>query len=142
MKKVFADTNILIDLLAHREPFFDEAKSLFSLAESRKIELMMSALTLANTNYILSKQLSISKIKLTFENLRKITTILPLDDKVITKALSDNNFDDFEDCLQYCTAVAHNCNVIVTRNIKDYKNSQIEVMSAKTFLDQYGCKFL
>jgi predicted nucleic acid-binding protein len=56
MKKLFVDTNIVIDLLSRREPFFIEAEILFSLADKKQVELSVSSLTFANTSYLLLKQ--------------------------------------------------------------------------------------
>ena len=55
MKKIFIDTNIVLDLLGQREPFYEDAAKLFSLADRGKIKLYVSSLTIANSNYVLSK---------------------------------------------------------------------------------------
>ena len=63
MKSLFLDTNIVLDLLAHRMPFYNEAAKLFSLADKKKIKLSISALCLADSNYILSKQLHVMEVR-------------------------------------------------------------------------------
>ncbi|HPR32698.1 MAG TPA: PIN domain-containing protein [Prolixibacteraceae bacterium] len=134
MKKLFVDTNIVIDLLSRREPFYEEAALLFSLADKKQIELSVSSLTIANTSYALLRRMDSSKAKLIVRKLRLIIKILPLDDKIIGLALNDTTFLDFEDGLQYFTALENGQEVIVTRNLKDFKYSQIPAMTAKQFL--------
>ena len=134
MKKLFIDTNIVIDLLSRREPFYEESAALFSLADQKIIQLSVSSLTIANTNYILLRQTESKKAKEILRKLRLIVNILPLDDKIISLALNDDSFNDFEDSLQYFTAIEHNQDLIITRNLKDFKASKLPVMSAKQFL--------
>jgi predicted nucleic acid-binding protein len=134
MKKVFVDTNILIDLLARREPFFDEAAELFSLADKKIIELSISSLTIANTSYTLLRQMNAAQAKAVLRKLKLMLKILALDDKIIGLALNDESFPDFEDGLQYFTAIENRQDLIITRNLKDFKNSALPTMTAKQFI--------
>ncbi len=135
MKKVFVDTNIVIDLLARRAPFFEEAAELFSLADKKQVELSVSSLTIANTSYVLLRQMDSNKAKSVLRKLRLILKVLPLDDKIIGLALNDETFSDFEDGLQYFTAIEHEQDLIITRNLKDFKNSKLPIMTAKQFIE-------
>ena len=135
MKKLFIDTNIVIDLLSRREPFFEEAAELFSLADKKQIELSVSSLTIANTSYALLRQMDSNKAKSVLRKLRLILNILPLDDKIIGLALNDETFSDFEDGLQYFTAIEDEQELIITRNLKDFKNSKLPTMTAKQFIE-------
>jgi predicted nucleic acid-binding protein len=135
MKKLFADTNIVIDLLSRRVPFYDEVAILFSLADKKKIELTVSALTIANTSYILLGQMDVKAVKSLLRKLRLIIKILPLDDKITALALNDDNFPDFEDALQYFTALENQQDIIITRNLKDFKHSKLPVMTARQFIE-------
>lgn len=137
MKKLFLDTNIVIDLLAHRVQFYDEVATLFSLADQKQIELSVSSLTFANTSYTLLKQLNANKTKETLRKLKLIVKVLSLDDKIIELALNDQQFSDFEDGLQYFTAVENYQDIIITRNLKDFKKSKLPVLSAKQFIDSF-----
>jgi predicted nucleic acid-binding protein len=134
MKKLFIDTNIVIDLLAKRQPFYSEAASIFSLADKGIIELSISALTFANTNYILLKGRKPDEAKSILRKLKLIIKVLPLDDKIIGLALNENLFKDFEDGLQYFTATENGQDLIITRNLKDFAKSGIPVMTAEQFL--------
>jgi predicted nucleic acid-binding protein len=135
MKKIFIDTNIVIDLLSRREPFFEEAASLFSLADKKQIELAVSALTMANTSYVLLRQMDSDNTKSILRKLKLIVNILPLNDKIIGLALNYNTLSDFEDGLQYFTAIEHEQELIITRNLKDFKNSKLPTMTAKQFIE-------
>ncbi len=135
MKKLFIDTNIVIDLLSRREPFYDESADLFSLADQKIIELNISSLTIANTSYTLLRQTDSKKTKEILRKLRLIVNILPLDDKIIGVALNDDSFNDFEDGLQYFTAIENNQDLIITRNLKDFKASKLPVLTARQFLE-------
>lgn len=135
MKKLFVDTNIVIDLLSRREPFFEEAAIVFSLADKKKIKLSVSSLTIANTSYALLKQMDSNKAKAILRKLRLIVEILPLDDKIIDLALNDETFNDFEDSLKYFTALENGQDIILTRNLKDFKSSKLPTMTAKQFIE-------
>lgn len=135
MKRVFVDTNIVIDLLSKREPFYFESADLFSLADQKIIELYISSLTIANTSYTLLRQTDSKKAKEILRKLRLIVNVLPLDDKIIGIALNDDSFSDFEDGLQYFTAIENDQDLIITRNLKDFKASKLPVMTARQFVE-------
>jgi len=135
MKKLFVDTNIVIDLLSRREPFFEEAAELFSLADKKQVELSVSSLTIANTSYALLRQMDSNNAKSVLRKLRLILKVLPLDDKIIGLALNDDTFSDFEDGLQYFTAIEEEQELIITRNLKDFKKSKLPTMTAKQFIE-------
>jgi predicted nucleic acid-binding protein len=135
MKKVFVDTNIVIDLLAKRDPFFSEAAALFSLADKGQIKLSVSSLTIANTSFTLLRQVNSPKAKAILRSLKLVVDVLSLDDKIIELALNDETFSDFEDGLQYFTALENGQDLIITRNLKDFKNSKLPTMTAQQFIN-------
>lgn len=134
MSRLLIDTNIVIDLLSKRKNFYDEAADLFSKADKKELELTISSLTFANTNYILTKLTSAKKARTILRKFKVLVEILSLDDKITELALSDENFSDYEDGLQYYSAIENQIDVIITRNKKDFKNSKIPVLTAKEFL--------
>jgi predicted nucleic acid-binding protein len=134
MSKILIDTNIVIDLLSRRKDFYDEAADLFSRADNKELHIKISALTFANTNYILTKLKSAKEAREILRKVKILVEILSLDEKITQLALSDNNFCDFEDGLQYYSALENHIDVIITRNKKDFKNSKIPVLTAKEFL--------
>ncbi|MEI8049476.1 MAG: PIN domain-containing protein [Bacteroidota bacterium] len=133
MINILLDTNIVIDLLASRDPFYVEAAELFSLADKKSLKLSVSALSLANTHYILSKFTNDQEARKILRNFKVIVDILPLDDKVVDLALN-SDFKDFEDAIQYFTAIENNQKLIVTRNKSDFKESKIPIMTAGEFI--------
>jgi predicted nucleic acid-binding protein len=112
----------------------DEAATLFSLADKNQVELSISSLTIANTSYALLGQMDSNKAKSILRKLRLIVKILPLDDKIVGLALNDETFSDFEDGLQYFTAIENGQETIITRNLKDFKKSKLPAITAKQFI--------
>ena len=96
MEHVFVDTNIVIDLLQKRENFYQEAQELFTKADRKKLKLYISALTFANTYYILSKYYSSSEAKKILSKFKVLVEVLPTTDKIIDLSLA-SDFNDFED---------------------------------------------
>lgn len=133
MRKLFIDTNIVLDLLAKR-PDYASAAKLFTLADQGKLELSVSSLTFANTHYILVKHEGKEKTLKILRDLELIVTIIDLSGKIVRLALNDKDFTDFEDGLQYYSALENGMEVIITRNQKDFKHSKIPVMNADQFL--------
>ena len=134
MSRILIDTNIVIDLLSRREKFYDEAADLFSRADKNELKLTISSLTFANINYILTKLKSAKEAREILRKFKVLVELLALDDKITELALSDDNFPDFENGLQYYSAIENQIDVIITRNKKDFKNSKVSVLTAKEFL--------
>lgn len=134
MNRVLVDTNIVIDLLAKRTGFYEEAAELFSLSDRKELKLAISSLTFANTNYVLARQKSPKEAREILRKFKVLVEIINLDDKIIELALSDEAFADFEDGLQYYSALENNIDVILTRYKKDFKNSKIPILTAKEYL--------
>ena len=133
MNKVFVDTDVILDLLARRIPHFHFSALLFTLAEMKKLQLYTSPLILTNTFYILRKQLGNEAAKNSLRKLRILLNIIDSSESVVDKALN-SDFSDFEDAIQYYTALDHGISVIVTRNLRDYKNASLIVQTPETFL--------
>lgn len=134
MNRILIDTNIIINLIANRKEFYSEAAALFSLADKKELQLTISAQTFANTSYVLSKLSSPKEAKEILRKFKVLIEILCLDDKIVELALSDNDFTDFEDGLQYYSAIENRIDVILSRNKKDFKNSRIPVLTAREYL--------
>jgi predicted nucleic acid-binding protein len=132
-KKLFVDSDIILDLLAERLLFYDDAAKIFSWAYKRKIELYTTAVVLANVFYILRKVNGNSKAKEQIKDLRLLVKILPIDENIVDMALN-SKFNDFEDGLQYYTAKEQNLFGIITRNLNDYKIKDIVIQTSKEFV--------
>ena len=133
MSKVFADTDVCIDLLANRKPFNAAAEKLFSLADIGKIEVCVSSLSFANIDYVLRSQYSGHDSRQIIAKFKTLVSVLPVDSKTIDLAIA-SDFNDFEDAIQYYSAIENGITVLVTRNIRDFKNATIKVVTPETFL--------
>jgi len=134
MKSALLDTNIIIDLIGRRTPFYQSAARLFSLGERQKVQLYMSALSIANISYILRKEFGRDDLRQILNNIALIVDILDLSGKIINLALADQRFNDFEDTIQFFTARENRIDVIISRNQKDFKASDIPVMNCEQFI--------
>ncbi len=134
MKKVFLDTNVVIDLLDKREPFCKAAVAIFTLAYSKKITLYVSPMTYATVSYLLRKHGQQRMLRL-LRNFRQLSRVTVADEKVVDDALA-SPFADYEDALQYYSALSKNVDVIVTRNGKDFRFSKIPVLTPDEYLAQ------
>ena len=133
MNKIFVDTDVILDLLARRIPHFHFSAVLFTFAEMKKLELYTTPLIIANTFYILRKQLGNESAKNALRKLRILLHIIDSTESIIDKALN-SDFSDFEDAIQYYTALEYGIPVILTRNIRDYKKASIVVQTPESYL--------
>ena len=131
--RLFWDTNIMLDLLGERTPFYESAAKIATLAEDKKLSITVSSLSYATVNYVLSKYESTEKVKDKLRKFKIISIICALDEEIIDKGLN-SDFKDFEDALQYFCALKSNCDVLITRNGIDFKTSKIPVMTAERYL--------
>ena len=133
MNKIFVDTDVILDLLARRIPHFHFSAVLFTFAEMKKLELYTTPLIIANTFYILRKQLGNESAKNALRKLRILLHIIDSTESIIDKALN-SDFSDFEDAIQYYTTLEYGIPVILTRNIRDYKKASIVVQTPESYL--------
>ncbi len=132
--KVLVDTDVLMDFVTKRKPFDIGAAQLFNLADKNKIDLYVSSLCLNNIYYLVRKLIGHKNTIKMLLQLIEVVEVLSVGKQEVLKALN-SRFTDFEDALQHYTAVEKsNIDVIVTRNLKDYKHSSIAVMTADSFI--------
>ncbi|CAN5304692.1 PIN domain-containing protein [soil metagenome] len=137
MKKVFIDTNIIVDLIADRKPFSKYAIEIFNNAEEKKIKLFTSSHSIATTHYLLKKYLEEKKLREVLYNLLDYLTVIPVDIDVGKKGLRSKH-KDFEDAIQVlCASSIEKIDFIVTRNVKDFKDCEIPVLTP----DELSIKF-
>ncbi len=133
MSMLFLDTNIVLDLVSPRPPFTEFAQKIFSRSQRNKIELYVSALSIVNINYLLAKVTDKAQAKQVLQKIKPLINILPLNDKIIQLAFA-SDFNDFEDAVQYYTALEYNITTLITRDLKDFKKASINVMTAEQYL--------
>ena len=121
MKKIFADTNVFIDLIAHRKLFNKFAIKLFSKAKNKTLKLCTSSHAFATTPYTLKNHLSDVKLHQILYYLTEFISIIEINNNTIKKALK-SKYKNFEDAIQIITAyTVDKMACIVTRNIKDFE---------------------
>jgi predicted nucleic acid-binding protein len=134
MERVFIDTDIILDLLVKREPFYPYAAEIFSLADTGKIELYITPVIVTNLHYILRKAGGKDKAIKNLLKLKLMVKILPVDEKIVELALA-SEFNDFEDAIQYYAAKENGLTCLLTRNKKHFKKAAITIMSADEYLN-------
>ena len=132
--KIFVDSDVVIDFFTDREPHVNPASEIFELNEQGMLKIYLSAVSINNIYYIVRKFLGHKKTIDVIELLTEMTEIIGTTKSEIIQALK-NDFSDYEDSVQYSSALTiQGINAIITRNIKDYKNSKIAVMTPLNFL--------
>jgi predicted nucleic acid-binding protein len=130
---IFLDTNIILDYLdTNRQKLFPDSVKIFQLLENGDINLFASALTFSNIAYIL-RRMNYADLMQTFADLREVIDVLPTDKDVLDTAIG-SSFTDFEDAVQYYTAVCDNADVVITRNVDDFIQTSVPVMTPYAYL--------
>jgi predicted nucleic acid-binding protein len=137
MKRVFIDTNLLYDFLYTRTPHYAYIEQLFELGRQKKVQLVLSCLSIASAQCSLKKVLSVAKIRAWLADICSLCELAAVTDRVVMGALAALKFEDLEAAMQYVSAVESGADAIVTRNEKDFKSSQLPVMNAQEFLLAY-----
>jgi predicted nucleic acid-binding protein len=133
-ERLFLDSDVIIDIAINRKPFAEPAAVVLSEVEAGTYSGFTSAAIFTNVYYI-HRKFSDHTIALRFlRKLRLILKVLDVSDLIIQKAL-DSNFNDFEDGIQYFTAVHNKIDFILTRNVDDFKNSLISVHTPLEFIN-------
>lgn len=136
MKNVFIDTNILMDIFSNREPFVKMSLKIYILGNQKQIQLYTSSNTITTLHYLLKKYIDEDKIRMALEQVLENIQIIPVDANIIRKSLKSNH-KDFEDAIQIISAQSiHSMDCIITRDLKDYKNSEIKVFTPDEFLSK------
>lgn len=134
---LFVDTDIVLDLLAQREPFYDAAAQLFLEAETGRVTICVSSLTFSNLFYLLRKQLSGRHAHEVLRTLKQLVTVVAVDDAIVEQALHAE-FTDFEDALQYFSALSADCSAFLTRNVRHYRKTTIRIVTAEGYFAALG----
>jgi predicted nucleic acid-binding protein len=132
--KIFLDTDVILDFLGDRKPFSKHAATIFSLAYRKQLQLFTSSNSITTTYYLLSKIASEKQSRRLVMGLLKYMSVVPVTEKILIEALN-SLFRDFEDGVQHFSALSHpELKVIVTRNLRDYSKSTLQVKSPEEFL--------
>ncbi len=134
MKNILIDTDVILDFFFDRKPFSDNAAAILSLCESKQINGFITAVIISNTYYLLRKTATHKKVIDKLKVLLSFINILPIDKQNIETALN-SEFKDFEDALQnYAAEQDGEIDVVITRNIKDFKKSNLAILTPEGYL--------
>ena len=134
MDNALIDTDVILDFFFDRQPFSEYATRIFSLCESKKLKGFVTPVIYSNVYYLLRQTAKHKKVIDKLNQLLLITEVLSMDKEVVRNALN-SGFKDFEDALQNFSATKNgDIDVILTRNLKDFKKSEIGVLTPETYL--------
>ena len=132
MTRLFLDTNIVVDLLECREPFCHDAVRIFTMAYNKQVQLFVSPMTYSTASFLLRKH-GPEGVRNLLANLRQLSRVAATNERTVDDSIA-SQFKDFEDAMQYYTALKAKADIIITRNGKDFIASKIPVMTATEFL--------
>ena len=138
--KIFIDTNILLDVFQNRVPHVDDSIQIWALAESRKADVFISAISFNNIFYIMRKHEGMNSAQRAVEVLNSNFSMVPLVQDIIGKAIMAK-MPDFEDAIQFFSALSVEANCIVTRNVKDFPADILPILTPEAFLTQFQEQF-
>ncbi len=134
--KVLLDTNIILDIILQRQPFFEPAIEILQLADTKKIEAYITSNSITDIFYVLKKYFkSIEDRKAAVKHILNMIEIISVTKTDIFKSF-ELEYSDFEDALQTQCAKKVKANYIVTRNKKDFKDQSIKVVTSEEFLQE------
>lgn len=134
---ILVDTNILMDVIANREPYAEYGKQILEKCAKREVTGIIAAHSIPNLFYILRKNFSQEERRALLKDLCSIFRISDLNEKKIMAALDNVRFSDFEDCLQEECAVEEIADYIVTRNPGDFTESRVKVIQPDEFVSLF-----
>jgi len=134
MKKILIDTDVILDFFFDRKPFSENSSIILNMCERKHIQGFVTPVIISNSYYLLRRTAQHNKVISKLKQLLSITDVLNMNKQIIEYALN-SDFKDFEDALQNFAAVSNgDIDVIVTRNVKDFKKSEIAVLTPESFL--------
>jgi predicted nucleic acid-binding protein len=132
---VLIDTDVLIDYLSEREPFYQNAEKVIELRRKHKFNGYISTQCIANIFYVLRKDFSVIERKEILLGLCCLFSVSSVNEEMCVAALENDEFYDLEDCLQMHCAISVDADYIVTRNVKDFEHSSIPAITPERFLN-------
>lgn len=133
--RILIDTNVLLDYLLERDSYFDDAKKIFLLCTEGKVKGCIAAHSISNMFFILRKDYSAKERREVLTNLCSIFDVEGINKAKLMSGLANEEFSDFEDCLQMECAKSYGADYIVTRNVDDYAKSEIKAIMPKEYLE-------
>lgn len=138
--RVFLDTNVILDVLADRQPFADDAAAVLSLIETGEAQGFIAAHTATTLFYLLHKELGLKRAKKALMDLLRLVDVVPVDQDRLLHALA-MNWDDFEDAVQAACAAKIEADYMITRNPADFSRADVPTLSPAEFLALHRSQF-
>lgn len=132
--RILIDTNVLLDYLLTREPFYKDAEKIIHACVDGKVKGCIAAHSVTNMFFILRKDYDSKERREILSSLFYIFDVEGIDKTKLLSGLQNEDFADFEDCLQMECARSYGAEYIITRNIDDYKMSEIKAILPKDYL--------
>ncbi len=132
--KALLDTNLFLDVILKRDTYFQSSSIIWSLVSEKKLKGLISAISINNLYYILKKIIETRLVENFVDQLLEEFEIIPLTAQVLKQARSLPN-KDYEDLIQYFSAINSNCDFIITPNKEDFPQKGIKVLSPSEFLE-------
>ena len=136
--RILFDTDVIMDFIITREHFSDDAEKAIALCMEKNIQGCIAAHTIPNLHYILRKHLTADTRRDILLEICRMFTIIGIDAKKLMSALENNDFTDFEDCLQVECAKDFEASYIITRNLKDFSRSDVPVLKPSEFIRKFN----
>ena len=137
LEPILVDTDVCLDSLAGRTPWNIDANRIFHSSVEGTTDLVVSGLTFSNLFYLLGKAHGAKKMAQKLSLMRDLVSVSSVDQDIVDSALSAG-WTDFEDALQYYSAVRAGCGVLITRNVSDYKKADnLRILSPSNFVSGY-----
>lgn len=133
--KVFLDTNVIVDVVTRREPFFEDSQAILALCANGELEGAISDLTFCNVAYVLRKQVGNDRVRECLRILKRQLKIVSVGETAIQSALDDEAVD-FEDAVQTAAAANWGAELILTRNVRHFRTSPIRVVTPTDYLTE------
>ncbi|MDO5151179.1 MAG: PIN domain-containing protein [Oscillospiraceae bacterium] len=133
--KILIDSNVLIDYVAVRTPYYEDAHKIMKLCSDKKVYGAIAVHSIPNIYFILRKEMDDETRRKVLKNLLLVLDVAGYNRMSVIEALDKNNFKDFEDCLQDKCAESFRADYIVTRNVKDFVNSSVKAVTPTEFLE-------
>ena len=135
--RILVDTNILLDYILIRQPFTQNAEKIIDLCRQELLDGAIAAQSVADMFYILRKNISVEERRRILLRLCDIFYVESVDKDKLMRALINQDFSDFEDCLQMECALSFKADYIIKRNVSDYVASKIPCLTPKNFCDMF-----
>jgi predicted nucleic acid-binding protein len=133
MVRIFVDTNVVLDVLLLRKPFLADSAGILTLAETGRVTGYVSTLSFPNVFYLLRRSEGERAARKAISGMRDLFTLVPLDSQITNQAI-DSDIKDFEDAIQFFSALRVGADSLITRNAKDYPTGDVPIQTPAEFL--------